>query len=195
LDWFGRDKMLSHLYWSPVLTYDKDGDFMVNFFWNEIDKYFLQPVFNYAFITGLITTKEPLDVQIWRGRSHNIDGSTVSWRSRIQFPLQRFSYYKQQLALTSTSITSPSQPYLNSIQPSTINEIQLLASYSPIYKQLWTLLAKCNGCLAIFPEKKNNNDNIKEEDNNLNKEESNDKNDNKDNNYSTFKNAKPVIFY
>jgi hypothetical protein len=98
-----RNKLLSHHYWSPVLKYDKDGDFIINFFWNNIDLYFLQPIFNYAPITGLITTKEHLDVQIWRERSHNTDGSTTSWRSRIQFPLQLFSYYKQQLALTSTS--------------------------------------------------------------------------------------------
>jgi hypothetical protein len=36
-----RDKMLSHLYWSPLLKYDKDGNFIINFFWNKLDKYFL----------------------------------------------------------------------------------------------------------------------------------------------------------
>jgi hypothetical protein len=107
-----------------------------------------------------------LNIHIWRGRTHNTDGST-SWRSRIQFPLQRFSYFKEQLTITSTSTSSSSGPFLNLIQPSTMNEIELLASYSPIYKQLWTSIAKSNGCLFFFPnEEENNNDNNNDNNNN-----------------------------
>jgi hypothetical protein len=124
-------------------------------------------------------TKEPLDIQVWRGRSHNTNGSTTSWRSRIQFPLQRFSFFNQQLAITSTSISSSTKSFLNLIQPSTMNEIELLASYSPIHNQLWSSIARSNGCILLVPiEEDNNKVNNNNDDDNNNNEINNDNSNN-----------------
>jgi hypothetical protein len=73
-----------------------------------------------------------------------------------------------------------------------MNEIQLLASYSPIYKQLWTSLARCSGCLVIFPDDNNNNDDKVDDDNN--KDKNSNSNDNNINNISSYENAKTTVF-